>query len=92
MIVGDAADNRLDGRGGNDTIDGGAGNDWVEYNQALVGVHVDLAQGKAFDDGQGVGDAAQADAVESDTLIGIENVLGGDGNDRIVGDAGDNML
>ena len=92
LIVGDAADNRLDGRGGNDTIDGGAGNDWVEYNQAMAGVHVDLSQGKAFDDGQGVGDAPQGLAVETDLLISIENVLGGYGNDLIVGSADDNLL
>ena len=92
LIVGNAADNRLDGRGGNDTIDGGAGSDWVEYNQALIGIRVDLSQGKAFDDGQGVGDALQSAAVESDTLISIENVQGGYGNDLIIGDLGANQL
>jgi Ca2+-binding RTX toxin-like protein len=92
LIVGDAGNNRLDGRGGNDTIDGGDGIDWVEYNQAMRAVHVDLAQGKAFDDGQGVGDAAQDAAVEQDTLLNIENVLGGYGADTIIGSAGDNVL
>jgi Ca2+-binding RTX toxin-like protein len=92
QIFGDAGDNRLDGRGGNDTIDGGAGIDWVEYNQAMRAVHVDLSQGKAFDDGQGVGDAAQDAAVEQDTLLNIENVLGGYGADTIIGSAGDNVL
>ena len=85
-IFGDAADNRLDGRGGNDWIEGGEGNDWVEYNQAMIGIHVDLSQHKAFDDGQGVGDASQNAAVEVDTLTNIENVQGGYGNDLIVGD------
>jgi len=91
-ITGDANDNRLDGRGGNDTIDGGAGIDWVEYNQAMQGVRVDLLQGKAFDDGQGIGDAPQTEAVETDTLFNIENVEGGYGNDSIVGSDGANEL
>jgi VCBS repeat-containing protein len=91
-ITGDANDNQLDGRGGNDTIDGGAGNDWARYNEAMQGVRVDLLQGKAFDDGQGIGDAPQTDGVEFDTLISIENVLGGVGNDSIIGSTGANEL
>ena len=92
IITGDANNNRLDGRGGADTIDGGDGVDWVEYNQAMVGINVDLSQGIAFDDGQGIDSAAQSAAVERDTLINIENVLGGYGNDRIIGNFSDNEL
>lgn len=91
-ITGDGLDNRLDGRGGNDMIDGGGGNDWVEYNQAMDDVHVDLSLGKAFDDGQGVGDVAQGVAVETDTLFNIENVEGGYSHDTIVGNDGANHL
>jgi len=91
-ITGDAFNNRLDGRGGFDTLDGGDGVDWVEYNQAMVGIRVDLSQGKALDDGQGIEFAAQTAAVEQDTLISIENVLGGYGNDSIVGSIGANEL
>ncbi len=92
IITGDANNNRLDGRGGADVIDGGAGVDWVEYNQAMVGIHVDLSQGKALDDGQGIELAAQTAAIEQDTLINIENVLGGYGNDLIIGNNLDNEL
>ena len=92
IITGDANNNRMDGRGGADTIDGGDGVDWVEYNQAMVGIHVDLSLGKALDDGQGINLAAQTEAVEQDTLLNIENVLGGYGNDRIVGNFADNEL
>jgi Ca2+-binding RTX toxin-like protein len=91
-ITGDANNNRLDGRGGADTIDGGDGVDWVEYNQAMVGISVDLSQGKALDDGQGIGIAAQSAAVEQDTLRNIENVLGGYGNDLIIGSSLANEL
>uniref|UniRef100_UPI0039BD16FD Ig-like domain-containing protein n=1 Tax=Limnohabitans sp. TaxID=1907725 RepID=UPI0039BD16FD len=91
-ITGDANNNRLDGRGGADAIDGGAGVDWVEYNQAMVGISVDLSRGLALDDGQGIGLAAQSAAVEQDTLTNIENVLGGYGNDSIVGSSVANEL
>ena len=92
LLVGDNGNNRLDGRGGFDTIDGGNGIDWVEYNQAVQGVVVDLSQGLALDDGQGIGNAPQNEAVESDVLLNIENVMGGYGNDLITGDAGANYL
>ena len=91
-ITGDAGNNRLDGRGGADTIDGGAGTDWVEYNQAMFPVHVDLSQGKAFNDGQGVGEAHPTSAVEQDTLTGIENVQGGYANDLLMGSSVANQL
>ena len=92
LLVGDNGNNRLDGRGGFDTIDGGNGIDWVEYNQAMQGIRVDLSQGLAFDDGQGIGNAPQNEAVEFDVLLNIENVMGGYGNDLITGDAGANYL
>jgi Ca2+-binding RTX toxin-like protein len=92
LIYGDANNNRLDGRGGADTIDGGDGVDWVEYNQAMVGISVDLSLGIALDDGQGIDSAAQSAAVEQDKLMNIENVLGGYGNDLIVGSSIANEL
>jgi len=84
-IIGNAFNNRLDGRGGFDYIDGGEGVDWAEYNQAMVGIDVDLSLGIARNDGQGIDMAVQSAEVERDTLISIENILGGYGNDTIVG-------
>ena len=92
LIVGDANDNFLEGRGGNDTIDGGAGSDWVVYAHAMRSVTVDLSAYRASDDGEGLGDAAPGDAVESDTLISIENVRGGWAADRITGNSDANFL
>jgi Ca2+-binding RTX toxin-like protein len=94
VIHGDDGDNRLDGRGGSDFIDGGLGVDWVEYNQAMRPVHVNLADGLAYDDGQGRGWLQEHPdaAIEQDTLFNIENVQGGYGDDRLMGDAGPNEL
>ena len=90
MLQGLAGDDVLDGDYGNDTLIGGAGADQLigglgvdraSYAGAALGVAVDLAAGT------GIGGDAQGD-----TLSGIENVLGGDGNDIIQGDAAANML
>jgi Ca2+-binding RTX toxin-like protein len=80
-LVGDDGDNTLHGAGGNDFLDGGAGNDWASYNSASGGVTVDLSTGTASD---GLGG--------TDTLVGIENVRGGDFADSITGDDGNNQL
>jgi hypothetical protein len=65
-----------------DVLDGGAGGgDWVSYEHRTVSVAVDLADRRS--DGS-VG--------EGDVLTGIENVHGGLGDDRLVGDAGDNWF
>ncbi|WP_137180895.1 calcium-binding protein [Roseomonas sp. AR75] len=73
-ILGGAENNRFNGRGGNDTFIGGAGSDYVEYSNATLGVEVDLTAGTA-QDGEG----------GADTLVSIENVIGGSGADTLTG-------
>jgi Ca2+-binding RTX toxin-like protein len=77
---GAAADATLDGGEGDDTLDGGAGNDWASYANAGGAVTVDLSEGTS------------SGADGSDDLKGIENVLGGIGNDSILGDGLTNVL
>ncbi len=73
----------FDGRGGNDIIDGKGGVDRADYNNAGVGVTVNLTTGAAAVDGWG----------GSDTLFNIENVRGSrDAGDSITGSAGNNQL
>lgn len=92
VIIGGDGNDWLDGRGGSDVIDGGAGSDWADYRLALGRVSVDLSQGKALDDGQGIDKAAPDAVVEMDTLVSIENVRGGGVGDRLIGSAVDNQF
>ncbi len=76
FLFGGDGDDTLVGGEGNDRLDGGAGTDTVDYSGDTDGVTVDLKTGKA--NGIGVG---------ADTLVGIENVIGGSGNDVLIGNA-----
>lgn len=89
-LSGDSADNTLEGGlgndvlgggGGADLIDGGAGTDTASYALSTQGVLVDLANGVGFR-----GDA------EGDTLISIENLIGGRGADTLMGDTKANVI
>lgn len=87
-------DDTLNGGNGSDSLQGGDGNDWVDYsdmNQDII-----LNMETKFDlNGDGSLDAtmgiAQTESGE-DTLVNIENVLGGKGKDYITGNNSDNIL
>lgn len=90
---GQGNDNVMDGAGddrfiaftGNDIIDGGAGTDTVDYSLLGSALTVDLRiSGPQF----------ISNAGGTDTLISIENVVGGKGGDTIYGSVGaaDNVL
>lgn len=66
------------GGDGDDTIDGGAQNDTVSYSDRSASVTVNLGTGTAVVSGG-----------ETDTLIAIENAIGSDYDDTIVGIASD---
>jgi Ca2+-binding RTX toxin-like protein len=70
---------------GNDVIDGGAGTDSIEFGtNARSAVAVNLTAGTA----SGGGDAGAGSA----TLTSIENALGGNFNDSLIGSSGANWL
>ncbi|WP_108259828.1 calcium-binding protein [Mangrovicoccus ximenensis] len=85
-IYGNGGHNMLRGLAGDDLIDGRMGKDTVLYDRdaefgGTGGVFVDLLAGTATD---GFGD--------TDTLVNILNVVGGDADDTIYGDTGFNEL
>ena len=73
-LIGNDADNLLDG--------GAAGEDTASYEDASVGVVIDLT----------AADGVQVTGAGTDTLRGIENVVGGAGDDRLVGTTDSNRL
>ena len=85
-LTGDANNNFLTGRGGDDFLDGGddllIGGDAAGYAEALVGVTVDLRIAGAQDT---VGSG-------TDTLVNIENLIGSAFDDVLTGDDGGNFL
>ena len=102
-VNGDAGNDVLDGGAGNDrlfgganddylyagtgaagdadSLDGGTGVDTVDFSQATTGITVTLNAG-----------AATVVAASSDTLVGIEAIVGSGFNDSITGDANNNYL
>ena len=83
-LDGGSGNDRLSGGTGNDVMTGGTGTDTADYSDATTtGVSVDLA----------LVTAQVVSATEgSDTLSGIENVVGSDLGDTLAGDTGDNSL
>ena len=66
--------------GGGDTLDGGEGNDSASFANETAAVTASLAAGSATG-GSG-----------ADTLVSIENLIGGSGDDRFTGDDNANRL
>jgi serralysin len=80
-LVGTGGNDLLNGRGGTDILDGGEGNDTVTYVDAPNGVTANVSQGSV-----GQGDQL------ADTFHSIENLIGSNYNDVLIGDAGPNIL
>ncbi|QNM82997.1 hypothetical protein H8M03_01125 [Sphingomonas sabuli] len=78
-LSGGGGDDWLEGGAGDDSIAGGDGADTASYENAAAEVQVNLALGTASGDG-------------TDSLSGIETVVGSAFDDLLVGDAGVNSL
>ena len=82
IIYGLGGNDILIGLGGDDILDGGTGFDTVDYSgNTTSGVIVNLALGTAISSESG-----------NDTLISIENVIGTDFADTIIGDLNNNHI
>jgi len=73
----------LRGGDGNDTLDGGDGTDTATYDERGPSEPVTVTLATPGGDGA---------AGESDTLVAIENLTGGESNDSLTGDDGPNVL
>ncbi|MBD3885423.1 hypothetical protein IFO70_27235 [Phormidium tenue FACHB-886] len=82
-LFGGAGNDLLKGGLGSNAIDGGEGNDTVSYDLLAVGVTVDLNQGTTVFSGG---------LPASDTLLGVENIVGSQGSDILTGNASQNTL
>ena len=81
-IWGELGDDMFFGGAGNDVLDGGDGTDTAAFWDAASGVTVNLAV-------SGVQDTGGAD---TDTLSDVENLVGTDFDDLLIGDGGNNIL
>jgi Ca2+-binding RTX toxin-like protein len=87
-LIGSDDANVFTGYAGNDTIEGGAGSDWIDYsNEAgTQGIIVNLSSTALVSGGVTVvGGSARDTYGNTDSLVGIENVVGTDRADRIRG-------
>ena len=82
VLYGGRGDDRLDGGAGNDTLVGGTGSDTADYFAAINSITVDLTTGTASGGAE----------VGTDTLTDIENVVGGSGDDHVIGNNVANFL
>ena len=83
-IEGTTLANVLSGGGGNDRLDGGDGLDTADYAYLSTALTATLAAGSTL--------VLVAATGDTDTLVSIENIFGGAGNDTLVGNANDNVL
>jgi serralysin len=72
----------LSGGAGNDTIDGGTGCDVVTYADATTSITVNL----------GLTSAQNMQGAGIDTILNVEGVIGGSGNDTLIGTDDANVL
>jgi len=96
-LTGDSNNNTFDGGRGNDTITGGGGSDTVTYATSQLGIN-DVSQTGVFADlSAGTAQIQMTDAngvttTFTDTLTGINNIIGTAFNDVIFGnDSGDRL-
>ena len=80
------------GNAGNDTIDIRSGRVKINYRTSTEGIAVDLAAGRASNDGFGGVDTFSGNVYDVEGGDGDDTILGTDGQERIDGGAGDDVL
>lgn len=93
LIGSDSGSDRLEGRGGADFINGGGGTDWVEYQNDPKSVIVNMSTAAVKVGTVTVAAGAALDGYGAiDTLLNIENVETGTGNDVVIGSTANNVI
>ena len=90
QIYGGSGNDMLHGGNGADLLDGGEGTDTASWN--LYQLHPKGGINRLTNDSSGVVADLQTGKAGQDTLVSIENLIGGVGNDQLFGDDGDNFL
>ena len=86
-LFGEGGSDELDGGLGNDTLDGGTGSDTVTYESRTAPVRIDLS----FKIGGLTGGEIAANERDG-ILANVENAIGGEGNDEVIGGEAYNTL
>src|SRR5215213_9571577 len=79
ILRGEGGADKLYGEGGDDTFDGGLGTDAANFSSSLAAITASLADNTATGEG-------------SDSLTGIENLVGSSRNDTLTGSDGNNTI
>ena len=82
VLAGGSGNDVLKGGTGSDTIEGGDGSDTADFSDKTIALTITLNSSSTS---VRIGN-------ETDTLVSIENLIGGSGNDTITGDASTNIL
>ncbi|WP_026941334.1 calcium-binding protein [Hellea balneolensis] len=82
-LLGGLGDDILSGNLGTDILNGGAGIDTGDFSYSTIDLTIDLENGTAYGTAFGPG---------GEQLISIENIVGGSGDDMIIGDSQTNNL
>ncbi|WP_373503151.1 calcium-binding protein [Aestuariivirga sp.] len=86
LLGGDGNDLLVGGRG-SDTLNGGTGNDTANFNDSSLRVSANLSQGIARFSANDFSNTS-----EVDTLLSIENLVGGSAGDQLIGNAAANRI
>ncbi|NKD76287.1 calcium-binding protein [Haematospirillum sp. H1815] len=84
-LIGDDEGNTFRGGDGRDYIDGGAGMDAVDFLDKTTSVHLTLAE-------DGAESVAFVEGIPEDTIKNIEVIMGGSGDDCLIGNSTPNWI
>ncbi len=81
-LKGGSGNDTLSGGYGNDYFDGGSGSDTADFSYTTTALTINLVDDKVYFEGSST----------PETLISIENIIGGSSNDNIIGNSYNNSL